>query len=593
MKKTFNLLMVIALLISLLPLLSQEQAHAAVTGTPDSASVTVKKYSKDIIDDGERAIYKPLSGAEFTFTQTHTYNPTTDKWTVVSGTPKTFKVTTDGSGTARQNIAKSDLGRYTVEETKTPSGYIKGSDFSVDIPMTSDNGSDLNYNVQAKPKNEKVRGQVELTKTNDKNEALSGVTFNLYKVGTETPVKTGLVTNDQGIIAVKSLEYGEYFFQETAAPSGYGVDYTKKSFEINENNYKTKQTINMKNSKLPTVDKKIKDPSSGDLVDSLNINRDKVYSYQIDASIPTNIGSYKQFKLTDKIDNRLNYQDGTAKLTIDGQDFNGANITYENGELVANVTDFKALKEFAGKKLVLSFDAKIKPDAVLKTGETGIPNTVKLDFNNGGGSYTDPSVPPGDNVPPGENTPPPTTPPTTPPVVVTPQDGGMKISKVDAQTDEIIKIGSTVNSVTIKSGATFDLKNSDGSNVSLPSGSLVTVNGQKVTSLNGLNTGDSGELVIKGLDTGNYQLIETKAPTYTATEDGKEVTKSYRLLEKPLSVKVVAGDDNITTLKVENSKSGWNLPDTGGMGTILFTIIGLGLMILALLLFRRKKNIKS
>ncbi|MFK4998277.1 LPXTG cell wall anchor domain-containing protein [Bacillus sp. N9] len=44
------------------------------------------------------------------------------------------------------------------------------------------------------------------------------------------------------------------------------------------------------------------------------------------------------------------------------------------------------------------------------------------------------------------------------------------------------------------------------------------------------------------------------------------------------------------TLTVENSKSGWDLPTTGGIGTILFTFVGLALMGAAIVAYLRRNK---
>lgn len=46
-------------------------------------------------------------------------------------------------------------------------------------------------------------------------------------------------------------------------------------------------------------------------------------------------------------------------------------------------------------------------------------------------------------------------------------------------------------------------------------------------------------------------------------------------------------------LKVENNKSGWVLPSTGGMGTMLFTVVGLVLMAVAAFVFFRRNTAKN
>lgn len=108
-----------------------------------------------------------------------------------------------------------------------------------------------------------------------------------------------------------------------------------------------------------------------------------------------------------------------------------------------------------------------------------------------------------------------------------------------------------------------------------------------------LVTDAEGKLNIKGLDLGTYTLTETKAP------DG------YNLPANP-SQEIVLGDDdnngvlnddtdNTLELTVKNNNdSDFNLPVTGGMGTILFTIGGVVLMgaavILVVVSFKRRRE---
>lgn len=86
-----------------------------------------------------------------------------------------------------------------------------------------------------------------------------------------------------------------------------------------------------------------------------------------------------------------------------------------------------------------------------------------------------------------------------------------------------------------------------------------------------------GKLVFNDLSLGKYQLVEIKAP------------EGYRLLKKPLDVEITAEHLEVE-LEVENSKNGWELPTTGGIGTLLFYGLGALLMIGALLLLLKRKK---
>src|SRR5690606_28975029 len=91
-------------------------------------------------------------------------------------------------------------------------------------------------------------------------------------------------------------------------------------------------------------------------------------------------------------------------------------------------------------------------------------------------------------------------------------------------------------------------------------------------------TENDGTIKFEDLDYGDYQLVETKAPN------------GYSLLRNPIDV-TINEDNHNATVTVDNYKNGWELPKTGGIGTTLFTIIGLSLMGAAVyMMIRRRKE---
>lgn len=118
---------------------------------------------------------------------------------------------------------------------------------------------------------------------------------------------------------------------------------------------------------------------------------------------------------------------------------------------------------------------------------------------------------------------------------------------------------------------------------------------------------NAGDVVIKGLDDAtDYYIYETKAP------DG------YNLLSKPVKfrIKVVSYNQNgtavtmiplsiddhdpieyeepIPEIKIDiENKSGATLPETGGMGTTLFYVLGAILVLAAVILLVTRKRMSS
>ena len=88
-----------------------------------------------------------------------------------------------------------------------------------------------------------------------------------------------------------------------------------------------------------------------------------------------------------------------------------------------------------------------------------------------------------------------------------------------------------------------------------------------------------GKVVAKGLDDGDYTIVETKAP------------KGYSVVDVP-NVKIINGDNPVATADVKDTKLN-ALPHTGGIGTTIFTIAGCLIMVTAAGLFfasRKRTN---
>ncbi|WP_433772784.1 isopeptide-forming domain-containing fimbrial protein [Bacillus wiedmannii] len=133
-------------------------------------------------------------------------------------------------------------------------------------------------------------------------------------------------------------------------------------------------------------------------------------------------------------------------------------------------------------------------------------------------------------------------------VVIPPSIGKIEIEKVDAA-DGNIKL----------QHAEFQVFNQEGKEV----GKLIT--------------DENGKASLEKLPFGKYTIKEVKAPN------------GYMLLRDPIEVEITAATP-MQVLKVENQKSAWEIPNTGGMGTSMFYLFGAFVMILVVFLFFRKRK---
>lgn len=119
---------------------------------------------------------------------------------------------------------------------------------------------------------------------------------------------------------------------------------------------------------------------------------------------------------------------------------------------------------------------------------------------------------------------------------------------------EVIK-HKTGNENELLPGAKFELRNSTGNLIGT------------------LTTGTDGKVLFKALPLGNYTLKEVQAP------------KNYQLNSEPINITVK--NDEKVIVKVPNKSNSDILPNTGGTGTIFYTL--LGLLIMGIAVWSRKK----
>lgn len=549
--------------------------------------------------------------------------------TIGKGTKETT-VLDESNHIASAKFENLDLGLYLVQETKAPSQIVnKTANFLVSVPMTNEAGTAWNYDVVAEPKNAAVYAGINLVKTGTTIKAdgttgtvnLKGVTFALQSrpTGSDDSVTWTNVgsytTESDGTINVNDLAPNEYRFIETDLGDNNGYILNGKSYEFTvQDDGKIKvgtkepaktATITADNEK-PDLKKEVEngntyenaaDASIGDMVE-----------WKVSASVPSNVDQLEKYSITDKMSSALTWVEAEAAL----------NITYKsNGTAVndinpafAETTDYTLIKPAdkedgkswtitftdAGKKklkdnnissIEVTFKTKLNENANI--GSAGNLNDAQLDYSNAIYPLVDPANP-NDGKKPGE-------------------DHIKDQAKVYSFAIDMTKVDGN-NTATKLEGVHFDLYKYSGT-VTEPTESDLKGSGKKIN-ITDLVTDVYGKITVKGLENGNYYLVETKAAAggynllkapvkvviaqeysvekkTTVTKDAEgNVTSTTTVVNKTFT----GGDENNAgtySVTIENRK-GFTLPKTGDIGTAMFLIIGIGGMLAAVYIMLRGRK---
>ena len=114
---------------------------------------------------------------------------------------------------------------------------------------------------------------------------------------------------------------------------------------------------------------------------------------------------------------------------------------------------------------------------------------------------------------------------------------------------------------------------------------------EKIEDATKFTSNDKGQFEVKGLEYGNYRAVETKAPAGYAlpTNGGNftfEIAKGTYTGEG--TIDYVAESNKKDAMQITNNDV--TIPQTGGMGTVLFTVVGIGLMAGAVMAMKRNRE---
>ena len=455
-------------------------------------------------------------------------------------------------------------------------------------------------------------------------------------------------TGADGKVTIDGLKPGNYRFQEI----GYNNKVTdeNRKYVINAGDYyvftidkdgKVSKTAGAEHSSdytaedttvtvrnyAPDIEKTVKDRTTDNDRKAADYNVGDEIPYKITVTVPQNITRLKKFEVTDTPTNledqvedaegnslisvQYNSDEGLVAVPTDAYTIdklgNGFKVTF----VPANMT------AYAGKQIVISYKAKLTANADMTT--NGNSNKAKLEYSNKTDVSDADKDNPENNYKRSDET-----------VVYTFQIQIVKKADVQENNKDIFL-----------DGVTFDLYKLVGNDEKLPDGAVeisdATANELKLPTAgenekwvkvkSDITTGTDGKVNVDGLANGTYYLVETKtkqgynlltAPVkvklniaykttwtesleykgdvlvkYDVTEKEETFTNSQEGTNGGTQDGVKVGDKTYGRHVTEIiNRKGFNLPTTGGFGTLLFSGIGVLLVVagVGVLLSLKKKN---
>ena len=543
------------------------------TGREGSITVTTLSQKNGVLDETQ-----PLAGVEYTLYRVDEVAGTTvttkeqaEEYIKNAQPVETLVTNSEGIVVFDELV----LGRYYVKVTDVPTGTSEVPEsFLVDVPMTNDTGDGWVYDIEVFPKVKVASGEAVVTKTDGVN-PMQGVEFKV-QISTSVDGAWGawsdyvvdgqvltLTTNEEGKITLENLPItyngepakfrvvetvvGEEYIMDNKYPSEIEVqpDGTVVVTDTRTNTAAPAAEvgqIEIVNEK-PEVVKQVLN-QDGEYADLTSASLTDTLTFKITVDVPTVIQDLETYTLTDELPAGLsNVENLQVKALVGDQNTEKELAQDTDYTKTGNfVLDFDTSKMEDYTTLVITYTAKLDmTNATL--GEDGNINTATLEYTNKvntDGEQEDTNTTQDSSK------------------VVT---GGLNIKKINSE-DELLD-GAKFKIATTKENAQNGvfIKGTDGQDIE-----VTTVGGY--AQINGLEYNDDET-------SREYWLVETQAPTYV--EEGE--TKSYTLLSEPQAVNV-NGTSHTAEIEVENKKP-ITLPLTGGIGTVLFAVLGVGLIVVA------------
>ena len=443
--------------------------------------------------------------------------------------------------------SQADSAKYTLNSAWN--GFFTNTNL-VGFPkdVTDDNRSDAAFTY--------IKGLGTDNAENVNAFAKKAAAWALDNQGALTSVKTNAnVDSGTTSATLSNLAFGYYLVVPNPKGSTPDTDHQNRGTDaMLVNVSQSGQTMELK-TVYPTVDKKVgegQNHASASVGDTLN--------FTLTSTVP-DISEYTkgyQFSFVDTLSSGLTFNEGSVAVEIDGTTVQASdyhvstagqtltiNFGVEGSGLLEGKYDATSLfTGKAGQTITVTYTATLNENAVVATDEL---NTVKVVYSN------------------------------NPDTNGTGESGESKTHQYTFKFDLNKTDGSTG-----LAGAQFQLKK--GEKVI----ELIAVDGQDNTyrpakadesGVDTVTTPEGGVIHFTGLAEGTYHLVETAAPEgYNKVADPIEVKIEASYNEDGILQSWTVNKDGQNAVEVVNH-AGALLPGTGGIGTVIFTVAGLVLIV--------------
>lgn len=376
-----------------------------------------------------------------------------------------------------------------------------------------------------------------------------------------------------------TLDEGYYLIKDTT-PSIDGADaYNDVVLQVT-----TDVTVAYKTD-VPTSDKSVKDSndtegSETDWQKTGDWDIGDHVPFQLKGTLPSNYGDYTEYYLAfhDEQENGLTFESGSVHVYLDGVEITeGFEVVQDPEDGCTFEVVFDDMKDVANAKagsvITVEYTAVLNENAII--GNPGNHNKSQMEFSND--SHSDSHG-------------------KTPEVTVVVFTYDLNVDKVDQDLKPL-------------TGAEFELYKVDNNGTIDPSTvdqlkEIPDLAGKKLTKVELAKDADGDSFYGKGLDDGDYWIIETVTPPGYNTIDPKNFTVSAEHNDTitnlegtgdfhfTLTATSGAGDNALGQADIQN-QMGPTLPETGGIGTTIFYVVGAVLVAGAVILLVTKKRVSG